>query len=110
MRQSLAIWRAMGAELNRPYCLALLAEACGRVVQAEEGLVVLDEAVAAVDKTKEHYYEAEQYRLKGQLTLQKFQVPGSKFQVATPQPLTPDLQAEEVEEYFHKAIDVARHQ
>jgi predicted ATPase len=49
------------------------------------------------------------YRLKGQLTLQKFQVAGSKFQVASPRPLTPNPQAE-AEECFLKAVEIARRQ
>ena len=45
------------------------------------------------------------------LTLQKFQVPGSKFQVPNPQPLTPNTQAEaEAEACFDKAIEIARKQ
>jgi len=75
-------------------------------------LSVLAEALAQVDKTGERFYEAELYRLKGQLTLQKFQVSGSKFQVPpTPQHLTPSPQAEaEAETYFQKAIEIARQQ
>ncbi len=38
MRQGLAAYRATGAELWRPYFLALLAEAYGKVGQPEEGL------------------------------------------------------------------------
>ena len=37
--------------------------------QAEEGLTVLAEALAVVDKTGERLCEAELYRLKGELTL-----------------------------------------
>ena len=59
--------------------LALLAEAYGKVGQAEEGLTVLTEALAAVDKTGERFYEAELYRLQGELTLQQFKVQGSKL-------------------------------
>ena len=35
---------------------------------------MLAEALAAVDKTGERFYEAELYRLKGQLTLRQFGV------------------------------------
>ena len=70
--------RATGAELGRPYSLALLAEAYGKVGQTEEGLSLLAEALAVVDKTGERFYEAELYRLKGELTLQ--QVQGSEVQ------------------------------
>ena len=55
-------------------------------------------------------YEAELYRLKGTLTLQKeFTVPSSKFQVTDPQPQPPDPQGE-AEACFHKAIEIARKQ
>jgi hypothetical protein len=37
--------------------------------QVEEGLTVLAEALSLVDKTGERYYEAEIYRLKGELLL-----------------------------------------
>ena len=41
----------------------------------------------------------------------RFQVPGFKFQVANPQSLTPNPQAEaEAEACFHKAIEIARRQ
>ena len=49
MQQGLAAYRATGAELYRPYYLALLAEGYGKGGQAEEGLRVLAEALAAVD-------------------------------------------------------------
>ena len=69
MRQGLAAYRATGAETLRPYYLALLAEAYGKVVQVEEGLNTLAEALSLVDKNGERFYEAELYRLKGELTL-----------------------------------------
>jgi predicted ATPase len=104
MRQGVAAWRATGAELTQPYFLALLAEVYGKVGQTEEGLRVLAEALAQVDKTGERFHEAELYRLKGQLTLQKFQVSGFKLQVTNPQ-----VEAE-AEECFLKAVDIARQQ
>jgi len=39
--------------------------------ETEDGLSVLAEASVLVDKIGEHYYEAELYRLKGELTLQQ---------------------------------------
>jgi predicted ATPase len=100
VRQGLAAYRATGAEEVRSYFLALLAEACGKAGQIEEGLSVLAEALAFVHDTGERFHEAELYRLKGELTLQKVQVSGSKFQVTNPQA--------EAEEYFLKASDIAR--
>jgi predicted ATPase/class 3 adenylate cyclase len=112
MRQNLDSYRAIGAKLLRPYFLALIAEAYGKVDQTAEGLMILAEALALVDKTGECWCEAELYRLKGRLTLQKFQVPGSKFQVPpSPQPLTPNTHAEvEAEACFLKAIEIAQRQ
>ena len=70
MHQGLAAWRAMGAEVRLTWHLAMLAEAHGKVEQTEKGLTVLAEALAIVDRTGERFYEAELYRLKGELTLQ----------------------------------------
>jgi predicted ATPase len=70
IRQCLDTSRATGAKLGRSYFLALLAEAHGKVEQAEEGLSALTEALTLVDKSGERFYEAELYRLKGELVLQ----------------------------------------
>ena len=69
LRQGVAGWRATGAEASTPYFLALLAETYGKGGQAGEGLTILEEALALVDKNEERYYEAELYRLKGELLL-----------------------------------------
>ena len=71
IRQGLAAYQSIGAELWRPHFLSLLAEAYGKVGQAEQGLSVLDEALTTLAKTEERFYEAELYRLKGTLTLQR---------------------------------------
>jgi predicted ATPase len=71
LRQGLAAYRATGAELFRTYWLALLAEAHGTVRQAEEGLCLLREALVVMKKSGEHQWEAELYRLKGELLLQQ---------------------------------------
>jgi predicted ATPase len=69
IRQGLAAYQATGAELGRPWFLALLAEACGKAGQAEEGLHVVAEALAAAANIGEGFFEAERYRLKGELLL-----------------------------------------
>ncbi len=109
IRQGLAAWRAMGSAVWWPYFLALLAEAYRKVGQGEEGLGVLAEALATVDKTGERYYEAELYRLKGELTLQKLSVVSYQLSVTDPRSLTPDLYAE-AEACFLKAIEIAQSQ
>ena len=59
----------MGGELALPYYLARLAEAYGQGGQAADGLQVIAEALALVQKNAERYYEAELYRLRGELLL-----------------------------------------
>ena len=102
IRQGLADYRATGAELFRPYYLALLAEAYGKGGQAAEGLTVLAEALATVEKTGERFHEAELYRLKGELLLAqegyRLQAVGYREKI------------EEAEECFWKAIEIARRQ
>jgi predicted ATPase len=93
MRQTLADWRAGGAEILRPYFLALLAEVCGRVGRPEEGLAALAEALAAVEATGERWWEPELHRLRGALTL-----------------LVPEPDEAIAEACFRRALDVARWQ
>jgi hypothetical protein len=59
--------------------------ASGKVGRLDEGLHALEEALAAVQHNDEHLYEAEVYRLKGELPLQ-----------AVP------VHQEEAEEHFHQ--------
>jgi predicted ATPase len=99
MRQGLDAHRATGAEIARPNSLALLAEAYGKVGQGEEGLSVLAEALAVVDRTGERVHEAELYRLRGELTLAQSSV----------QRLESSVQ-KEAEGCFQKAIEIARRQ
>jgi predicted ATPase len=69
MQQGLAAYRATGSALLQPYFLALLSEAYQRAGQAEAGLTVLAEALRLADHTGERWYQAELYRLKGELLL-----------------------------------------
>ena len=71
MQQGMDAWRATGAEIVRPYHLTLLAHAYGMSGQPEAGLRSVDEALQLVANTGERWWEAESYRLKGELTLQK---------------------------------------
>jgi len=97
IRASLAGYRATGARLQQTDFLRELAESYGKAGQADEGLTVLAEALEAIDATGERLCEAEVYRLKGELTLEKFKSRKSKVEG-------------EAEGCFQKAIDVARHQ
>jgi len=93
LRQGLTAYRATGAEVARPYFLALLAEAYGTMDQAAAGLTALAEALMLVDTTGERWYEPELHRLKGELRLQQ----------------SPDSHAE-AHACFQQALDVARSQ
>lgn len=70
MLQGLFAYQATGAIVNRPYSLALLAEIYGIVGQTSEGLALVTEALALVQQSGGHFYEAEMLRLRGELLLQ----------------------------------------
>jgi predicted ATPase/class 3 adenylate cyclase len=108
IQQGLATWQATGAELFLPYLLSLLVEVYGQVRRPKEGLAVLDEAQAIVHRTGECFYEAELYRLKGELVLQSA-VHSPLSEPPNTQHLAPSSQAE-AEAYFLKAIEIARQQ
>jgi predicted ATPase len=69
IREGLAAANAGGADLALPWGLALLAEALGNESRAEEALNVLAEALAVSSKNGVKMYDAEIYRLKGELLL-----------------------------------------
>jgi predicted ATPase len=91
VRHGLQMFRATGSGLLVPYCLALLAESYGKTGQPDAGLTALDEALALAAVSAERFYEAELYRLKGELLLQR-----DNFQ--------------EAEACVRKAIEIARTQ
>jgi predicted ATPase len=93
MHRGMAAWQATRAEVDRPYYLALLAEAYGKAGQAEEGLHILAEAQAVVNAIEERYYEAELYRLQGELLPSR----STEHHV-------------DAESCFRQALDVARRQ
>jgi len=94
LRQGLAAWRAAGSVVRSSYYLSLLAEACGHVGQTAEGLSTIAEALAFVHTTGERSWEAELYRLQGELLSlgQEEQERGR------------------VEECLRQALEIARHQ
>jgi predicted ATPase/class 3 adenylate cyclase len=91
--QGLDLYASQGVKIGLDVNLALLAQAYGKTGRAMEGLRVLDEALAATRNNAEYYYEAELYRLKGELLLQS----------------APENE-QEAESCFRQAIDIARHQ
>jgi predicted ATPase len=93
MQQGMVVWQAMGAEVDRPYFLALLAEEYGKVDRKEEALSVLAEALALVHRSGDRYWEADLHRLKGEMLL--IQAIPDKAQAET---------------CFQHALDIARRQ
>ena len=112
MRRGLAAYRTTGWEEAQSYFLALLAEVCERVGQSEEGLNVLGEALAHVDKTGERFYEAELYRLYGELSLRNGETETGRTGDQKPLSDSPILRfpVSSPEDAFLKAIDIARKQ
>ena len=66
MRQGLAALRAIGLEMGRAASLPMLAAAYARVGRVEEGLILLAEALAFVDKTGMRMSELGLYVLRGE--------------------------------------------
>jgi predicted ATPase len=93
LTHGLMTYRATGAEITRPYYLALLAEAHGTLGESEAGLAVLTEALTLAETTGERWCEPELYRLKGELLLQQ----------------NADNHTE-AENCFHHALAIARNQ
>src|SRR5262249_29088703 len=110
IRQGLATRQAIEAGVLPTNHPGLLAEAYGKAGQAEQGLALLAEALEVVDTSGERFYEAELYRLKGELTLQQFQVSGSRFQVQNSSASGVRDPASEAEECFLRAIEIAQRQ
>jgi len=70
MQRMLDAYKATGTILNRSAFLTLFAEACGKTCQFERGLDALIESIELAEKTGELWYQAEAYRVKGELLAQ----------------------------------------
>jgi len=92
MRRGLADFRATGAEITVASHLVRLGEAYGKAGQPHEGLAVLSEDPALAEDKEERCWEADLYRIKGELLLDT------------------GCAASEVEVLFNKAIEIARRQ
>jgi predicted ATPase len=111
MREGLAARQATGTELMRPHLLAQIAEALGKTHQSQEGLRVLEDALAITHRTGERYYEAELYRLKGELLL----IEGTSrvlSRAAAGRKATEKKTADviQVERCFRQSLEIARQQ
>ena len=93
IQQGLGAVQSTGQKLYHPYHLALLAEAYGQAGQPEAGLTCLAEALTLVAATEERWWEAEVWRLKGELLLRL---------------ALPDIS--QATACLHQSLDVARRQ
>jgi predicted ATPase/class 3 adenylate cyclase len=93
-QQGMADYRATGAGLDYPHCLVLLARGHAELGQVEQGLEVLAGAQRVIDDTGQRYYEAELYRVRGELLVAD----------------SGAHRAEEAEACFRHALDVAANQ
>jgi predicted ATPase len=102
-------YRATDAAAGWPRGLAELARSCLHQGQYEEGLRLVDEALQLLSQKTMRYYEAETYRIKGELLRQKSEVRGPESEVSKSQILDPKSVAE-AKECFLKAIKIAQSQ
>ena len=109
IRQALAADRSTGATRDRPYNLALLAEASAQGGQTTEGLEALAEALALLATSGVRWWEAELHRLRGELLLQSG-VQSPESSVLTHHSTLRMPHAAEAEACFQQALDIARRQ
>ena len=69
LRESVAIYKSVGAELALTQFLAMTAEAFCCAGQVEEALTTVDEALVMTSRNRDCYYDAELHRLRGELLL-----------------------------------------
>src|SRR4030067_2106602 len=98
LRQALDLYQATGVRFTLTDLLGSLAEASGMAGDVEKGLEFMSQALAEVERGGERYYEAELYRLKGELLIRKAERDG----------LT--ALEKEAEDCFEESLAVARRQ
>lgn len=108
MYQGIAAWRAIGIEtFGQPF--VMLAEICGKAGKPEEGFRLLVDSLREVRQSGERWWEAELYRVKGELLLQQ---KVKDWGLETP-PFSSTVSNQvvlEAEGDFLKAIEIARRQ
>jgi DNA-binding winged helix-turn-helix (wHTH) protein/predicted ATPase len=112
IRRGLAAYQATGTELLRPHLLGLLAEALQIAGQGKEARLVLDDALAMADRNSERYYQAELYRLKGELLLMGSAGRALFKTAAVGQDVVErgQLASIDAEECFHQSLKIAQQQ
>jgi predicted ATPase len=90
---AIAAWGSMETTLSFPVWLSHLARACGKIGQFDDVWSYIDEAITAVETTKEKWYEADVHRIAGEIAL-----------------MSPERDAAKAEACFERALAIARAQ
>jgi class 3 adenylate cyclase/predicted ATPase len=86
-------WRSIGSTFWMPFYMSYLARAYADLGQFDSAWRCLGDAMSAAETTKERWYEAEIYRVAGEIAL-----------------LSPSPDMVEAEDYFERALAIARAQ
>jgi len=101
VRDGLIAFRLTGGKIWQSFWLALLAEVCTAAGEIDQAMESIAQALAHAEQTGERFYEAELYRLKGELTIRQSSRTDDQLPV---QPAT------EAETCFRHAIEIAKRQ
>jgi predicted ATPase/class 3 adenylate cyclase len=93
VQESLATLRAAGFNVRRSYYLALLADVCRRAGRHDAAQSAIAEALAFAEESGERWWEADLYRLNGELLLAQSTENRAEAEVC-----------------FHRALEIARQQ
>jgi class 3 adenylate cyclase/predicted ATPase len=90
---TISAWRSTGTKMFLPVWLSHMAKAHGDLGQFDEARSCVDEALTAIETTKETWYEAEAHRIAGEVDR-----------------MWPERDTARAEAYFERALAVARQQ
>jgi class 3 adenylate cyclase len=115
--EGLRMYQALGSGIGRTWLLALLSETAYKAGDFDLGLETVNQALSEANRTGERCYEAELYRLRGEITLARSRVrtPESQFRQdpaandGGAQPSIADSQ-KQAEADFLRALQGARRQ
>ena len=93
MTAGIIAWRSTGASLYTPLWSSYLARAYAELGQFDDAWRCIDEAKTVIERTNETWFEAEVYRMAGEIAL-----------------LSPAPEKAKAEAYFERALEVAREQ
>lgn len=71
LRSGIADFFATGARMDKPRWFALLAEAYGSINQTQNGLHACTQGLTVAAESKEHFFQARLYQIKGELLLRE---------------------------------------